>query len=98
MLKVFDTLGKVKTYIDKDAAGRDWNLATAMVINGKAGMQFMGDWAKGEFTAAGKKPGKDFLCVAAPGTARLHLQHRQPGHVQAEGPGGAEGQATWPKP
>jgi glucose/mannose transport system substrate-binding protein len=28
----------------------------------------MGDWAKGEFTAAGKVPGKDFLCVAAPGT------------------------------
>ena len=68
MIKTFDTLAKIKTYIDKDAAGRDWNLATAMVINGKAGMQFMGDWAKGEFTAAGKVPGKDFLCVAAPGT------------------------------
>ncbi|PXX50041.1 MULTISPECIES: ABC transporter substrate-binding protein [Aquitalea] len=68
-VKVFETLQRVKGYIDKGAAGRDWNLATAMVINGKAGMQFMGDWAKGEFTAAGKKPGKDFLCVAAPGTA-----------------------------
>ena len=43
-------LRTVQKYIDKDAAGRDWNLATAMVINGKAGMQFMGDWAKGEFT------------------------------------------------
>jgi glucose/mannose transport system substrate-binding protein len=69
MLKVFDTMQRLKGYIDKGAAGRDWNLATAMVINGKAGMQFMGDWAKGEFTAAGKKPGKDFVCVAAPGTA-----------------------------
>ncbi|HEX7647989.1 MAG TPA: ABC transporter substrate-binding protein [Noviherbaspirillum sp.] len=68
MVKAFDTLGKIKQYIDKDAPGRDWNLATAMVINGKAGMQFMGDWAKGEFTAAGKKPGTDFLCLAAPGT------------------------------
>ncbi len=68
MLKSFDTLARVKSYIDKDAAGRDWNLATAMVINGKAGMQFMGDWAKGEFTAAGKVPGKDFLCIEAPGT------------------------------
>ncbi|MEC5215263.1 glucose/mannose transport system substrate-binding protein [Actimicrobium sp. GrIS 1.19] len=70
MLKTFDTLAHIKTYIDKDAAGRDWNLATAMVINGKAGMQFMGDWAKGEFTAAGKVAGKDFLCVPAPGTAK----------------------------
>ncbi len=68
MLKVFDTLGKVKGYIDKNAAGRDWNLATAMVINGTAGFQFMGDWAKGEFAAAGKVPGKDYLCSAAPGS------------------------------
>jgi glucose/mannose transport system substrate-binding protein len=70
MIKSFETLAKIKTYIDKDAAGRDWNLATAMVINGKAGMQFMGDWAKGEFTAAGKVPGKDFLCLPAPGTEK----------------------------
>lgn len=69
MLKVFNTLDRIKTYMDKDAPGRDWNLATAMVIDGKAGMQFMGDWAKGEFTKAGKRPGKDFLCVTAPGTA-----------------------------
>lgn len=68
MLKVFDTLGKVKGYIDKNAAGRDWNLATAMIINGTAGFQFMGDWAKGEFAAAGKVPGKDYLCSAAPGS------------------------------
>ncbi len=31
-------------------------------------MQFMGDWAKGEFSAAGKKPGSDYECVAVPGT------------------------------
>lgn len=72
MVKVFDTLGKVKGYIDKDAPGRDWNLATAMIINGKAGFQFMGDWAKGEFAAAGKVPGKDYLCAAAPGTANAY--------------------------
>ena len=41
-----------------------------MVIKGEAGMQLMGDWAKGEFIAAGKVPGKDFVCVAAPGTAK----------------------------
>lgn len=68
MIKTFETLARLKGYIDKDAAGRDWNLATAMVINGKAGFQFMGDWAKGEFAAAGKVPGKDYLCTAAPGT------------------------------
>jgi glucose/mannose transport system substrate-binding protein len=40
-----------------------------MVINGKAAFQFMGDWAKGEFTAAGKIPGKDYICAPAPGTS-----------------------------
>jgi len=39
-----------------------------MVINGKAGMQIMGDWAKGEFIKAGKKPNVDFLCFQYPGT------------------------------
>jgi glucose/mannose transport system substrate-binding protein len=72
MVKSFETLARIKSYIDKDAAGRDWNLATAMVINGKAGMQFMGDWAKGEFTAAGKVAGKDFLCLPAPGTGNSY--------------------------
>ena len=69
MEEAFATLSTVRKYIDKGAPNRDWNLATAMVINGKAGMQFMGDWAKGEFTAAGKKPGTDYVCVPAPGTA-----------------------------
>jgi len=40
-----------------------------MVINGEAAMQIMGDWAKGEFVVAGKKPGTDFVCVASPGTS-----------------------------
>lgn len=69
MVDILATFKKLKAYIDSDAAGRDWNIATSMVINGKAAMQIMGDWAKGEFTAAGKQPGKDYLCVAAPGTA-----------------------------
>jgi glucose/mannose transport system substrate-binding protein len=70
MEKVLTTFRKVKSYTDKNAPGRDWNLATAMVIKGEAGMQLMGDWAKGEFLAAGKKPGTEFGCVAAPGTGK----------------------------
>ena len=72
MQKVLETFKKVKGYTDKNAPGRDWNLATAMVIKGEAGMQLMGEWAKGEFLAAGKVPGKDFACVAAPGTAKSY--------------------------
>jgi glucose/mannose transport system substrate-binding protein len=69
MTKSLETLRKVKSYTDAASPGRDWNLATAMVMQEKAAFQFMGDWAKGEFLAAGKVPGKDFLCAAAPGTA-----------------------------
>lgn len=69
MTKALETFRKVKGYTDPAAPGRDWNLATAMVIQEKAAFQFMGDWAKGEFTAAGKVPGKDYICAAAPGTA-----------------------------
>jgi glucose/mannose transport system substrate-binding protein len=69
MTKSLETFRKVKSYTDAASPGRDWNLATAMVIQEKAAFQFMGDWAKGEFTAAGKVPGKDYICAAAPGTA-----------------------------
>ncbi|WP_416136273.1 ABC transporter substrate-binding protein [Aquabacterium sp. A7-Y] len=72
MEKVLTTFKKVKDYTDRNAPGRDWNLATAMVINGQAGMQIMGDWAKGEFIAAGKTPGKDFVCAPAPGTGKAY--------------------------
>lgn len=68
MLKVFDELRKIIGFTDKNRAGRDWNVATQMVIDGKAGMQIHADWAKGEFLRAGKKPGSDFVCVATPGS------------------------------
>lgn len=64
----FDRMAKLRSYVDDNFSGRDWNLASAMVIEGKAGVQFMGDWAKGEFLKAGQKPGKDFTCFRFPGT------------------------------
>lgn len=68
MVQVFDRMAQLRTYVDDNFSGRDWNLASAMVIEGKAGVQFMGDWAKGEFLNAGKVPGQDFLCFRFPGT------------------------------
>ena len=69
MTEVFAALKKLSSYMDDNRAGRDWNLATAMVIDGKAGMQIMGDWAKSEWTASDKVAGKDYQCVPMPGTA-----------------------------
>jgi glucose/mannose transport system substrate-binding protein len=68
MKKVFDRMTQLRGYVDENFSGRDWNLASSMVIEGKAGMQIMGDWAKGEFLKAGKKPGADFVCIRFPGT------------------------------
>ena len=66
MTAVFTELAALRGMIDENAPGRDWNLATAMVINGEAAMQIMGDWAKGEFTNAGLVPDEDFACVPVP--------------------------------
>jgi len=68
MKKSFDNLAKLIPYVDANFSGRDWNLATAMVIKGDALVQVMGDWAKGEFVAAKKTPDTDFLCYRFPGT------------------------------
>ena len=66
--KVFQRMSQIRKLVDKDFSGRDWNVASGMVISGKAGFQIMGDWAKGEFINAKKVPGKDFVCYRFPGT------------------------------
>ncbi|MBM1557869.1 carbohydrate ABC transporter substrate-binding protein [Sulfitobacter mediterraneus] len=72
MVATFDQMRKMRGYVDPNFSGRDWNLATAMVMNGEAAFQIMGDWAKGEFMAAGKAPGADFLCASTPGDGFLY--------------------------
>ena len=62
--KVLLTFKRLQSYVDAGSPGRNWNDATAMVISGKAGIQVMGDWAKGEFTAAKMTAGKEYGCIA----------------------------------
>jgi glucose/mannose transport system substrate-binding protein len=68
MVKVFTHFKRIHNYIDVDAPGRDWNVATKLLIDGKAAMQVMGDWVKGDFSLAGKVAGVDYECVPAFGT------------------------------
>ncbi len=68
MVKAFDRMSQLRSYVDNYFSNRDWNSASAMVIEGRAGFQIMGDWAKGEFLKAKKVPNKDFLCMRVPGT------------------------------
>jgi glucose/mannose transport system substrate-binding protein len=65
--QALESFKKLKGYVDAGSPGRDWNLATGMVIDGKAGFQFMGDWAKGEFVSAKQTAGKEFGCFMAGG-------------------------------
>lgn len=68
LVEAFEIYRRILSCADDGYAGRDWNLTTALVINGKAGMQIMGDWAKGEVINAGLTPGKEVLCEVVPGT------------------------------
>ena len=60
---VLNTFRELNTFTDEGSPGRLWNDTTAMVIEGKAAMQVMGDWARGEFAVAGKEAMVDYSCV-----------------------------------
>ncbi|WP_319496251.1 ABC transporter substrate-binding protein [uncultured Cohaesibacter sp.] len=93
MVKVFDQMRKMRDYVDPDYPGRDWNLATAMVMRGEAAMQIMGDWAKGEFAAAGKKPGVDYICAPTPSEGGYILNSDSFAMFNVKGEDKKEGQA-----
>jgi glucose/mannose transport system substrate-binding protein len=63
VLKTLTQLKSLKQYTDDGYANRNWNDTTNMVMQGKAGLQIMGDWARGEFSAAGLTGVKDFGCM-----------------------------------
>ena len=60
---VLNTYRELNQFTDEGSPGRLWNDTTAMVIEGKAAMQVMGDWARGEFAVAGMEAMKDYSCV-----------------------------------
>jgi glucose/mannose transport system substrate-binding protein len=71
--QVVDVFGRLRNYIDPGSPGRSWNETTNLLISNKAGMQVMGDWAKGEFSAAGYTPGKEYGCMQGPGNKAVVL-------------------------
>jgi len=61
--RAVEIFGRLRGYVDANAAGRNWNDATHLVIADRAAFHLMGDWALSEFTVAGKAPGTDFECA-----------------------------------
>ncbi|MEJ7651909.1 MAG: extracellular solute-binding protein [Chloroflexia bacterium] len=54
------TLGKMLTYANTDRASLSWSDAAQRVLDGKAGMTIMGDWAEGFFLSKKAKPNVEF--------------------------------------
>ncbi len=73
MLKALGILRRLSAFIEPVRTGKTWADATLSVGRGRAGMQFMGDWAKGELTEAGLVADKDFRCTLAPGTESVYF-------------------------
>jgi glucose/mannose transport system substrate-binding protein len=63
-----DSYAKILTYVNTDHAAGTWDSAAQMLIDGKAAMTIMGDWASGYFTSKGWKPNVDYGFEPAPGT------------------------------
>jgi len=61
--EVAGKFAELRDLVDEGSPGRKWNDATNMVITGQAAMQVMGDWAKGEFIAAGQTAGQEYGCT-----------------------------------
>ena len=66
MVAAFTELRKIIGWTDPGMPGRDWDAAANLMLNGKAGFYFMGDWAIGTFNAEKFKYGVDYLCAQGP--------------------------------
>ncbi len=66
MQAAFDELRRIINWTDPGMPGRDWDAAANLMLTGKAGFFFMGDWAIGTFNAEHYKYGTDYLCHQAP--------------------------------
>ena len=66
VLKVFQTLKDLSQYVDEGATNRSWAQTTNLLLQDEGALQVMGDWARGEFQLAGKKPGVDYSCLIGP--------------------------------
>jgi glucose/mannose transport system substrate-binding protein len=66
MVKCFEQFRKMINWMDPGISARTWDAAANLMLTGKAGFFFMGDWSIGTFNAGGFKEGVDYLCSQAP--------------------------------
>ncbi|MBI3975675.1 MAG: carbohydrate ABC transporter substrate-binding protein [Armatimonadetes bacterium] len=66
--QALENYAKILGYVNTDHAAGTWDSAAQMLIDGKAAMNIMGDWAAGYFTSKGWKPNVNYGFAPAPGT------------------------------
>jgi glucose/mannose transport system substrate-binding protein len=71
VVQAFALFRSLKPHVNQ-GVGRSWNDTLRLVQGGEAAFQIMGDWAKGEFIAAGETPGVEYECTLAPGTSGFY--------------------------
>src|SRR5579862_1400998 len=64
MKQVFTDFKTLSQNSDPGYANRNWNDTWKLVDSGKAALQIMGDWERGEFAAKGEVGTKDYGCIA----------------------------------
>ena len=64
MKKLLTDFKSLRAYSDDGYANRNWNDTWKLVDSGKAAVQIMGDWERGEFAAKGEVGTKDYGCIA----------------------------------
>lgn len=67
-LEALEIYGQLRHFTNDAETASVWSDVTKLVVEKRAAMQIMGDWAKGEFKVAGQSPGREFDCRLAPGS------------------------------
>ena len=73
LTKALGILRGLSAYATPSTSRKTWADAALSVGQGKAAMQFMGDYAKGELSSAGYVVDKDYRCNLAPGTESVYF-------------------------
>lgn len=72
IVRALGILKSYSTYVNRDHVGLDWTVALSRVAKGESAFYGMGDWANGDFRAAGLVYGKDYGAIVFPGTKSMY--------------------------
>lgn len=73
MVRVLKRFKELRALVPERFIGLGWNQATVRLEKGEAAMQIMGDWVKGDLSAASYHPGDDILCLPTPGSQGIFI-------------------------